>query len=223
MKTLKTLLAITFSTVGLGSAVGLGVASGNNVKFLSANATAPTNTRRIWILNNDNWWTDNNFFVHAWNDNGNVDTAKVTNVLSDYYHGLGYVDVTLAGATTSLKIQVVNSWGDYGQTVTLELPAFGGADVVWMNNGGTWDSAHNRNDRNAELKATTGFSGAQLGVIMSKYDSCSDANTNGYNAYPQVNTNFVIPTDDDQLDSLVYNSTYTIRQHLAGMNERYSA
>ena len=130
----------------------------------------------------------------------------------------------MAGATTSLNLRIVHgNWGSESQTQALTLPAFGSDDVVWMNSGLIWDSSENRNDRKASLGTTTGFSGEQLGVVMSKYDSCSDANTNGYNAYPQVNTNFIVPTDDDQLDTLVYNSTYTIRQHLAGMYERYSA
>ena len=227
MKSLKTVLTIALSTVGLGSAVTLGAVSNQNVKFLSANASAPTNTRRIWILNNDNWWTDNNFFVYAWNESGNfgsAETTKVTNVLSDYYHGLGYADITLAGATTSLKLRVVNSWGNYGQTVTLDLPAFGGEDVVWLNSGETWDSSENRNDRNASLGTTSGFSGEQLGVVMSKYDTCSDANTNGYNAYPQLKKNFLDKTDSSAFSTKVYGQdTYTIQDYIDGMLARYSA
>ena len=145
-------------------------------------------------------------------------------VLNDYYHGLGYVDVTLADAATSLDVIVVNSWGDYGQTVTLSLTALGDEDVVWLNSGGIWDASESRNNRNASLGTTNGFSGAQLGVILSKYNTCSANNTNGYNAYPQMETNFFLKTDQSEFSALVYGqNTYTCQDYVDGMYERYNA
>lgn len=186
-------------------------------------AAAPTNTRRVWIINNDNWWTDNNFYLHAWNANGNVTTGKVTNVLSDYFHGLGYIDVTLAGAASSLNVIVRNGdWGNYNQTVSLSLPALGGEDTIWMNSGTTW--ADDRHNRNASVGTTSGFSGAQLAVIMSKYDTCSSANTNGYNSYPQMETNFFLKTEQSAFSTKVYGQdVYTIQDYVDGMYERYNA
>ena len=171
------------------------------------NATMPTNTRRIWIVNNDNWWTDNNYWVYAWNGNGNYGssvTTKVTMVLPEdgqpngFYHGLGYADITLAGATSSLNVRIVNEWGDWGQTVTLSLPAYGTeADVVWMNSGGTWDSGENRNDRNASYGATQMYTTAQMSILLGIYNTCDPSNTFGYNAYPQLNYDFFINTNDE--------------------------
>lgn len=225
MKTLKTVLTIALSTVGLGSAVALGVSSGSNVKFLSASATAPTNTRRIWILNNDNWWTDNNYWVYAWNDNGNYgssSTTKINMVLPSYYHGLGYADITLTDAANSLKVRIVNSWGDYGQTVVLNLPALGGEDVIWMNSGGTYDSTEKRNDRNASLGATNGFNGSEFTTLLNEYDTCSSANTNGYNAYPQVKKVFADPTNDSSAFTAVVKNSYTVQDYLDAMSTRYT-
>ena len=207
----------------LVSIVALGLVAGSTalinskpsfVNNIQTRAAAPTNTRRIWILNNDNWWTDNNFYVHAWNASGNCDTAKVTNILTDYYHGFGYVDVALTNATSSLSVQVVNSWGDYGQTVTLTLPAFGGEDVIWMNSGGTWDSDHNRNDRNASLGTSNGFNAGQLAAILAKYNTCSDSNTYGYNAYPQLKKNFFDKCADNVLTSTTTLADYDYDEYI---------
>lgn len=221
---------LLFSSTGL-VAVAVCAAFLSNANLVKFNRTgfvraaAPTNTRRVWILNNDNWWIDNNFYVYAWNANGNDTTSKVTNVLSDYYYGLGYCDVTLTGATTDLKVIIRNgNWGDYNQTVTIDLGEFGSDDVVWMNSGSTWNSTDNRNDRNASHGTTTGFSGAQLAVIMSKYDTCSSNNTNGYHAYPQVKLNFIDETSTSALSTKVYGQdVYTIQDYLDAMEERHLA
>ena len=216
MKKQKVMLLI--ATLTLGLVAGTAIFTKSNISVIDtrqSRAPAPSNTIRIWIVNNDNWWTDNNYFVHAWNASGNVDTAKVTSVLTDYYHGLGYVDVSLANATSTLQIQVVNSWGEYGQTVTLTLPAFGGEDTVWMNSGGTYDNDHGRNDRNASLGTTSGFSAAQLASILAGFNTCSSTNTYGYNSYPQLQTNFFAKCDADVLASTTTLADYDYGEYVA--------
>ena len=226
MKLNNTLLGAGLALLG---ATTFAVALADGVKpSLLANrvkAAAPTDTRRVWIINNDNWWTDNNFYLHAWNSNGNVTTSKVTNILSDYYHGLGYIDVTLTGAANSLNVIVRNgAWGNNNQTVALDLGAIGSGDTVWMNSGVTWNSTDQRNDRNASKGTTNGFSGAQLAVIMSHYDTCSSANTNGYNSYPQMETNFFLKTAQSEFSTKVYGQdVYTIQDYVDAMYARYNA
>ena len=225
MKGIKVLLGLSITAVGI-SAVSLGVASTNKTSLNTVSASAPTNQRRIWIINNHDWWVDNNFFVYAWNDSGDCNTAKVTNVLAqyDYYHGFGYVDVSLTNATSAFKLRVVNSWGDYGQTVVLNIPALGGEDVVWMNSGNTWDATENRHDRDASLGTTNGFNGGQLAFILSKFDTCSDAVTNGYNAYPQLKPNFFDKTSSSVFSTEIPgDEDYTIQDYIDGMYARYSA
>ena len=75
--TIKALMCGLLATTALGAGAVTVVASNNVKKFEPTNAAAPTNTRRIWIINNDNWWTDNNYYVHAFNENGKVDTSKL--------------------------------------------------------------------------------------------------------------------------------------------------
>ena len=202
-----------------------------------AKAAAPTNTRRIWIIDNNgtssdtSWWTGSTLYVYYWNGNGDG-TAKVTEeVLSDYYKGLWYVDITLTAATTSLNVIVrvgndsgAYDWGNNNQTFTQPLGAFGDEDTIWLNNGVSWDSSGNRNSRSASIGTTNGFSGAQLAVIMSKYNTCSSNNTNGYNAYPQMKKNFFDKTDSSAFSTKVHGQdTYTIQDYIDGMYERYSA
>lgn len=229
MKGIKVLLGLSITAVGI-SAVSLGVASSNKTSLNTVTAAAPTNQRRIWIVNNDNWWKENNYGAEVSNGSQTVVTSKVEIILSDYYPGgLGFVDVTIPNATSALTVRILNDvtdteHGNYKQTVELNLPAFGGADVIWMNSGETWDSVHEWNDRNASVGTTNGFSGDQLGVILSKFDTCSSATTNGYNAFPQLKTNMFDKTASGAFDTYVYGqSTYTCRDYADAMSERHEA
>ena len=238
----KSYLAFAIALGGLTvSSLSVAAATSSNIAGFNRNgvakAAAPTNTRRIWIIDNNgnssdtSWWTGSTLYVYYWNANGNG-TAKVTEeVLSDYYKGLWYVDITLTAATTSLNVIVrvgndsgVYDWGNNNQTFTQPLGSFGDEDTIWLNNGVSWDSSENRNSRQASIGTTNGFSAAQLAVIMSKYNTCSSANTNGYNAYPQLNVNFIEKTDSSAFSTKVYGQdTYTIQDYIDGMYARYSA
>lgn len=168
-----------------------------------AKAAAPTNTRRIWLVNNGgyntdvNWWTKENLVVHVYHEGQNdaIDVKGATLAATDYYQGLWYVDVELANVTTSIKVIVGQDlddsgieidWGNNNQTGALELPAFGtDADVIWLQDGNWWDSEEKRNSRNANV-TTAGLGGSQLAEVLSGYKTCDPSNTNGYNAYPQL-------------------------------------
>ena len=209
----------------------------NNAK--KAGAAVPTDTRRVWIVDNNGedsstkWWNDTGkiFYGHVWNSNGTVDLKITHRVLSDYYHGLWYFDVDLPGAANSLKVIIragdtngVYGWGNNNQTKTLSLGELGTDDTIWMDNGVSYNDAEGRNDRNAGVTTTNGFSEAQFAVVMSKYDTCSPANTNGYNAYPQFKKNFVDKTNSEYLSAKVYGQDeYTCQDYINGMAERYNA
>lgn len=223
--TIKALMCGLLATTALGAGAVTAVASNNVKKFEPTNAAAPTNTRRVWIINNDNWWTENTFYVYAWNENGTTSSEQFTRVLDDYYYDYGYCDITLEGAAAGVNVIVRYSgtdWGDYNQTVTLNLPAIGGADTIWMNSGTTYGDGHE--NRNASIGTTNGLGGDQLGVVLSKYDTCSANNTNGYNAYPQIKTNVFDKTATSAFGTMVYGqATYTCRDYADGMQARYEA
>lgn len=199
---------LTLAT-GVAAAGVVGLPVGQPAELpVRKNATMPTNTRRIWIINNDNWWTDNDYYVYAWNATNNYTSAAVNIVLNSgeggYFHGLGYCDITMSSATSAISVIVRDGgtdWGSKNQTVTVNLPAFGDEDTIWLNSGLTWNEKELRNDRNASIGTTNGFSAAQLATIMDNYVTCSTANTNGYNAIPQLETNFFAKTDADILSS----------------------
>ena len=235
--TIKALMCGLLATTALGAGAVTVVASNNVKKFEPTNATAPTNTRRLWIINNNgnssdtNWW--NIMYAHIWtNDPNTFVEYKVTEkVLADYYWGLWYVDVTFADAATSLNVIIragddngPYSWGNKNQSFTQSLGALGTADTIWLNNGVSWNSGENRNDRNTSLGTTNGFDGPQLGSILSHYHTCSANNTDGYNSYPQMETNFFLKTDHSAFSTLVYGqSKYTCQDYVDGMYTRYNA
>ncbi len=228
MKGIKVLLGLSITAVGI-SAVSLGVASTNKTSLNTVSAAAPTNQRRIWILNNDNWWVDNIYGVEVSNGVDKVYTSAVDVVLPSYYHGFGFVDVSIANATSALSVRVLynaanHEYSENNQTVELNLPAFGGADVIWMHSGTVMDSGISYNCRNATVGTTNGFGGTELGKVLAKYNTCSSATTNGYNAFPQLKTNIFDKTDSGAFDALVEGqSTYTCRDYADGMKTRYEA
>lgn len=238
MKSLKLVLGLALGTTGLGGVAAYGVANNVVSKVFPTEASAPTNQRRLWIIDNNgnsgdtSWWTGSTLYVYYWNSNGDgtIKVPKSNMVLDDYYKGLWYVDITLKDITTSFNVivRVGNDegpygWGDNNQTGTQPLGALGGDDVIWLNNGHYRDNTENRYSRNASIGTTNGFSGAQLAVVMSKYNTCSSNVTNGYNAYPQIKHNFIDKTAASELSTKVYGqNVYTIQDYVDGMYLRYS-
>ena len=211
-----------------------GVVSSSPSLLHVSKAAAPTNQRRLWIIDNNgssgstSWWTGSTMYVYYWNASGSGTIKVSEEVLSDYYKGLWYVDITLTNVTTSLNliVRVGNNdgpydWGNNNQTFTQSLGALGTADTVWLNDGVTWDGGEGRNSRNASIGTTNGFSGAQLSVVMSKYNTCSSNTTNGYNAYSQMKTNFFDKTDSSAFSTKVYGQdVYTIQDYVDAMASR---
>ena len=231
-KKILALLAVMPVTAGVVTVAA--VNSANLLNKVDA-ATMPTNTRRIWIIDNNNtsdsntdFWTGSTLYAYYWNANGSNTIKVENNPLPNYYEGLWYFDVSLEGATSELNVilRVGNSsgaygWGDNNQTFTQPLGAFGVADTIWLNGGVTRDDANNRNSRNASIGTTNGFSAGDLATILSSYDTCSDANTNGYNSYPQMKTNFFDKTDVD-LTTTIVSGTYSVQDYIDGMSTRYT-
>ena len=223
-KKILTFLAILPATAGV---VTVAAVNASPINLRQVSAAAPTNTRRVWIINNDNWWTDNDYYVYAWNASGNNTSSAVHMVLTDAYHGVGYCDIELTNATSEIHVIVRDGgqdWGSNNQTVTIDLPAFGGGDTIWLNSGVTWNSKDNRNDRNASAGITNGFSAIQMHWILVNggIDTCAATNTNGYFAYPQMNKNFFEPTDVDLTGEIVSGS-YSVQDYIDGMQARYNA
>lgn len=223
--------------IALSTGIAILSQSTSGLKFSSPRisyAAAPTNQRRVWLIDNNgnsgdtSWWTGSTMYIYYWNASGSGEIKVSEEVLSDYYKGLWYVDISLANVTTSLNVIVrvgndsgAYNWGNNNQTFTQPLGALGEADSIWLNNGVTWDSSEGRNSRQASIGTTNGFSGDQLAVVMSKYDTCSSNTTNGYNAYSQMKTNFFDKTDSSAFSTKVYGQdVYTIQDYVDAMAAR---
>ena len=223
--------------LGIGAASVVGVGS-----FAIVNAAHPTQTidfkaesrvvdlsnatvtRRIWMVNQNNWsgW-NKQFFVHAWktaDNTKNADSALAVSAYDTYYQGLFYTDVTFAGAGGEISIIIrggdgsgnVLGWDNYNQTVTINLPSLSSnsGDVVWLDYASNvYNESEKRTDRGigSESIKAAGLGSAEMAAILENYNSCEADYNTGYNAYPQLNKDFVVSSTLD-LDTAVANQTY---------------
>lgn len=237
----KGVLALSFAAAAvLGTSVMI-ARKGASLSLSPVMADPVSETRRVWILSNTgntdsntSWWDSSTLWVYAWNSSGNT-TVSATKLISGYYNGLSYADVTIDGCSTDLKviIRVGNasapySWGNNNQTFTQDLGKIGDEDVVWLNNGVTWDSSNGRNNRNSSKGTTNGFSESDMGTILALYDVCSASYANGYNSYPQMKTNFFDKTGTASWTGMqVGTETYegnpvTVAEKMAGLGTQYT-
>lgn len=213
MKSIKLLAGIAVSAVGLSTAVTMGVinqtqqpnlyetrAGAENVVVDFATATI---TRRFYfVINgyNSSWDTSSQeIYIHLWNGGvGTLDnevwSAKASKMYNDYGNdkqGLWYIDVTAKGVGNTLYAQLKRQGGSdawsYSSGVQLPSLADKTHDVIWLNNEA----------QDGNRKATVGTAGGKSGEVASFVNfvtTCSDSYANGYNAYPQLNANFFIPS-----------------------------
>ena len=199
MKGIKVLLGLSITAVGL-TAVGAGVfATQSNNSFAKVNAADFSNmtiTRRIWFVNNDNWWTADKLYVHAYGGSLAADawSGEASKIYDAYYYGLYYADITAKGIGSAITVQIKNGSGDTDQfyTVGVSLPALSSkeVDVVWLNSGLT------DNHRNANKKEAGGTSGF-VATILEHELTCDASYAYGYNAYPQLLANFITPSSGE--------------------------
>lgn len=265
----KAIVAVSCLSL-LGVGLVLGIAANNNVNEVfnmnvraaqtPVDFTNATITRRIYLVDTDpGWWQVNNkqIFIHAYqtsNDAHSFDSGAMTKIYNDYHDGgLFYVDVTFEGAGDA--ISVVAKWGEKGtpygaannnQTVTVELPSLASkaGDVLYISSGTTWDGSYN--NRNAS-KGTAGGTSGFVAVVMEHILTCDASYAKGYNAYPQLNADFLAPSkteidsygegtmvDDYDYDAYVLNDkSYTgmsktddyvnLKQKIAGLKDQYDA
>ena len=118
-----------------------------------------------------------------------------------------------------LKNASVENWNNDTYMVSLNLDAL--ATGSFSEENVIKDYKENHNSRNASIGTTNGFSGAQLAVVMSKYNTCSSNTTNGYNAYSQMKTNFFDKTESAAFSFKVYGQdVYTIQDYVDAMAAR---
>ena len=199
------------ATLGLGVTAGVmnGNFSANNVtigvKADAVNFATATVTRRFYFVVNKYWasWNGGEMYVHLWNgDKGSLDADVWTGAARELYHdygndnqGLWCVDVQAKGVGSTLYAQVKSQNGSSGEyySAPLLLPSLASktSDVIYLNDGTNGDG--NRNSSLGTAGGTSGFVAVILEHIMSCSDSCAD----GYNAYPQLNADFLTPSSGE--------------------------
>ena len=187
-------------------------------------------TRRVYFVNNDNWWTSDTLYVHAYGGSiaGDIWSGAATKMYDSYNYGLYFADISGVGVGSAITVQIKNDSGstdDY-YTVGVALPALSAksSDVLWLNSGLT--DGH----RNAS-KGTAGGTSGQVASFLNFVVTCSDSYANGYNAYPQLYANFIQPSQGE-LDAYgngtyvedkdAEDHAYTVNQKIAELDKQYT-
>lgn len=202
MRSLKLVLGIAITTVGVGG-VGASLAiSGNVGQYFKADATVNFSTekvtRRIWFVNKDNWWTTDTLYVHVWGGSLAADqwSGAASKIYDSYHYGLYYADIEAVGIGSDIYAQVKNANGSDASyyTTGVHLPALSSksADVIALKSG--YDGSGNRN---AELMGTAGGTSGYVAVILEHTLSCDSSYAYGYNSYPQLDANFLTPSSGE--------------------------
>ena len=196
---LKILGAIAgLSVASVGAMAGVAVAQ-NSGKFVGTKAETVQTTRRVWVVNNDNWWVPtqekpDSAHVYAFVDENDRDEVPINWIMTDYSCGLGYADIAIRFTTIIFKPAA--GWTNQSVDLTLSDPIktlAGAGDVYYLNSGTT--NGQESGNRNVS-KGTAGMSKDQLKYFLSFFDTCDESYADGYNAYPQMMVDFYLASDE---------------------------
>lgn len=210
--------------VGVASAnsnnnFGITGAQAANVAFNVSNVT----TRRIYFVNNDtngnHWYKDKQLYVYAWYGEENSGLVASSCLYADYsnWGGIHYADVSFTGCggVIHVKFSSDDHWGaETGAAYNIPALSSKSADVVYLNNG-------------SPSYGNAGVSANQMKSILDQMDACSDSYYDGYNAYPQINANFIAPStfDGSTVDiadkDKQGNDGYTVADKIAQLRTNY--
>ena len=181
------------AVIGNGNGAFEGPAVG--VRAESVDFSTKTITRRFWFVSKVNDWASTTLHVKAYG--GTLDKDYWFNgavkVVSDYYKGIYYADITAAGIGGAVNIQVKCDGSDYDAyrwSNPIALPSLGDktSDVLIVE-----DTCGDNGNRNTSV-GTAGGNIGQVAAILATIESCSDSFAKGYNAYPQLNADFIVPS-----------------------------
>lgn len=196
---LKILGAIAgLSVASVGALAGVAVAQ-NSGKFAATKAETVQTTRRIWVVNADNWWV-NNVVVKAEGASAEPEYVNVYWVYDGYYNGLGYADISSANTSVAFKASETET----DMTASIALPdqidaLNDSADVFWLPSGKTGDH------RNCYIKTDgAGLGESEMRIVLSHFATCNTSFAYGYNAYPQLMVNFWNPSNSTAKEGTVY-------------------
>ena len=217
------------SVASVGALAGVAVAN-SAANLTPANAETVQTTRRVWVVNNADWWTDG-VVVHAW---GGASEENITVTWLDfgegnqYSHGLGYADLSVDSVHILFKSK--NTW-DY-ETCNYDLSGQidgldDSADAFYLNSGDYYNQDKKKNCRNSSIGSVP-MSEIQLATLFSYVTTCESSYAVGWNAYPQLLVNFVLPTDADKRNGVIptknleTGSKITVGQKVEFMRTKYN-
>lgn len=218
----KSIILLGACAVGCIAAVGATVSSNPSLPLGQTNAVTVQTTRRIWAI--DQVWS--NLVLY------NCDTGEelqMTKVLPSYWNGLYFYDIPVS-TTKILFHNAISAWGT-NQTVDVILS---GDDAWDLSEGDVFYVWKNEDQKAGCSTGVAGCSGAELGKILSYYNTCDPSYAYGYNAYDQVMLDFVTPSvdrDDNPVNLEAYNvdvannetNTVTLKQKLDVMKRMRDA
>lgn len=140
-------------------------------------------TRRIYAIDNTNtyWFVDQKLYLHEFTNRTDI---EMTQVISDFLGGIWYADIPVAVTGLLFRNQIADWDNAYQKT----------ADYKSVNTLGNQVFYIGQNSNGGACPLTTGtisgMSGAQIGEVLSYYDSCNASTVDGYGAYSYVNDVF---------------------------------
>ena len=207
----KGIIALSFISITSIAFAASHISFNNNFGIKKAGAvvvdfdTATITRRFYFVLNgyNDCWdWkranTPDTFTVRAYDGvlTQTYTSATATRIYNDFGDdnmGLWYADITAKGIGSSVKVQIKssnsnNAWA-YSAEQTLNSLGDKVADIIWVNSGANGSGNRNSSVGSAFTNGDTG----KVATFISAVSHCTDGYNNGYNAYPQINANFISP------------------------------
>ncbi len=155
--------------------------------------------------------------------------VEMTKVVSDYWEGLFYYDVPI-GFDNDDQFRLRNSTGLWpgkdsnqsGYIYFKDLVQSGDYKGVSI---GAWVA--DNTPRVAVIENTIPVNSGQAAAVLAKIDSCDPSFANGYNAWPQLNDLFIIPSTlvgSTEVNDTVFGAleTTTISNKIAMLSAEYT-
>lgn len=188
----------SLSLLSLGLVCALGVLG--SIRFASkgfeTNAVTVQTERRIYAyLQGD--WTDDRMFIYYFGGSGYTGpewTAcpEMTQVINDYWTGMFYYDIPVNATTFCVKKVSGNVSKLSDQSVDIQVSdLFVGSNYKAAAIGAWVDDLAKRTFTAAD---TAGGNDGQIAAILNNINSCTSSYASGYNAWPQINDLFILPS-----------------------------
>jgi len=213
-------------TLGLACAAGVIFAVGakTDQTQIDANASTAQTERRVYVYL-AGAWDGSDMYIHYWGGVSGTDwnaCPAMTKVVSDYYQGLFYYDISMDTTTFLVKSATGNVSKTSNQSQNISVTSlfvgsnyYVAAVAAWVDDGIA---------RAVSFSDTLPMSSLQCAAVLNNINSCDSSYAEGYNAWPQLNDLFILPStlDGSTVVTDNYGDSTTISAKCAYLQNRYT-